>query len=78
MVAIDLWRLRELTVSLEWLHDALRQDHEGKYEQLDGRWVVRDDVDDPPCTDLAEAKAACVSLAAMIEAAYERLSKEGR
>ena len=78
VVAIDLWRLRELTVSLEWLYAALREDHEGKYERLDGHWVVREDVEDPPCTGIQEARMARKSLGAMIEAAYERLAKEKR
>lgn len=76
VVVLDVGRLRELTVSLEWLYDALKDDHEGKYMKVDGRWVVVDDVDDPPCTDLREAKAACESIAAILETAYEVLVRE--
>ncbi|MBY5873745.1 hypothetical protein HFN53_17140 [Rhizobium leguminosarum] len=76
VVAVDLGRLRELTVSLEWLYDAIKDDHEGKYEKVDDRWVVIDDVDDPPCTDLGESKRACESIAAILEAAYERIVSE--
>ncbi|MBY5329562.1 hypothetical protein [Rhizobium leguminosarum] len=78
VVAIDLCRLRELCESLEWLHDAIKDDHEGKYTKVDGRWVVLDDVDDPPCTDLREAKAACESIAAILEMAYEVLVRGDR
>ncbi|MGO8083507.1 hypothetical protein [Rhizobium leguminosarum] len=76
VVAVDVGRLRELTVSLEWLYDAIKDDHENKYEKVDGRWVVLDDVDDPPCTDFREAEAACKSIAAILETAYERLVRE--
>jgi hypothetical protein len=76
VVAVDLARLRELTTSLEWLYDALRDDHENKYEKVDSRWVVLDDVDDPPCTDLREAKTACESIAAILDTAYEVLVRE--
>lgn len=78
MVAIDLWRLRELCNSLEWLYGALQDDHNGKYTKVDRRWVVLDDVDDPPCTDYREAQAACESIDAILERAYERLVREGR
>lgn len=78
VVAVDLCRLRELTDSLEWLYEALRDDHEGKYSKVDGRWVVLDDVDDPPCTDYREAQAACESIAAILDGAYERLVREDR
>ncbi|TBA24748.1 hypothetical protein [Rhizobium ruizarguesonis] len=76
VVAVDLGRLRELCESLEWLYDALKDDHEGKYSKVDGHWVVLDEVDDPPCTDLGEAKRACESIAAILDAAYERFVGE--
>lgn len=76
LVAVDMARLRELTESLDWLYDAIKDDHEGKYTKVDGRWVVLDDVDDPPRTDLREAKAACESIAAILEAAYDVLVRE--
>lgn len=78
VVAIDLWRLKELCESFKWLYGALREDHAGKYERLDGYWVVRHDVEEPPCTDIHEARAARRSLGDMIEAAYERLAREKR
>ncbi|WP_168607828.1 hypothetical protein [Rhizobium ruizarguesonis] len=78
VVAVDLARLRELCEPLEWLYDAIKDDHEDKYCKVDGPWVVLDDVDDPPCTDLREAKAACDSIAVTLDAAYERLFREDR
>ena len=53
LVTVTMGRLRELTDSLEWLYDALADDHDGKYETVDGHLVVLDIVDDPPCTDLS-------------------------
>ncbi|MGN8152510.1 hypothetical protein ACTJK5_09575 [Agrobacterium sp. 22094] len=78
VVAIDVCRLREMCDSLEWLHDAISDDHEGKYTLVDGRWTVLEDVDDPPCTDFREAKAACESIATILEAAYEQLGREDK
>lgn len=78
IVAVDVCRLGELCGSLEWLYDALRDDHEGKYSQVDRRWVVLDDVDDPPCTDYREANAACESITAILESARERLVRKDR
>lgn len=76
LVTVCSSRLRELTESLEWLHEALVTDHENKYTQVDGRWVVLDDVDDPPCTEPMEAQLAAESIAAILEAAYERFVRE--
>ncbi|RVM58388.1 hypothetical protein CN128_09860 [Sinorhizobium meliloti] len=61
---------------MEWLHEALVDDHENKYTRVDGRWVVLDDVDDPPCTDSTEAQLAAESIVAILEAVYECLIRE--
>lgn len=76
IVTVCSSRLRELTESLEWLHEAMVDDHENKYTQVDGKWVVLDDVDDPPCTDPHEAQRAAESIVAILEAAYECLIRE--
>jgi len=75
-VAVCTTRLRELTESLEWLHCALVSDHEYKYVQVDGEWVVMDEVDDPPCTDLSEAQRTAESIDAILDEAYLRLVLE--
>lgn len=76
LVTVAYGRLRELTEALEWLHDAIAADHQGKYEKVDGHWVVLDSVDDPPCTDLGDAQAAADSITAVLDSAYEAQIRE--